>query len=209
MIVLVKDFTLPHLQLCFADLTAAKLDEQALLGPELQQFNSITNQQRKKIFLGVRMLRKALKLSTPITYLKTGKPILLEAQVHISISHTKDIVALAKSEQPIGIDIEDKNRDCTRLINKFISANEKILFEPLQGNWPLELWCTKEAIYKLYDLPGLSFKEEIRIHERNMNGQMTLLKGTIDRPHEFRNFEVQLLQTDHLLIAVAHFIAAL
>ena len=204
MIVLVKDFTLPQLQLCFADLAAAKLDEHALIGAELKQYNSFTNQQRKKTFLGVRMLRKALKINTPIIYLPSGKPSLFDANEHISISHTKEIVAFATSEQPIGIDIEEKSRNCTQIINKFVSVHEKNLYQQLQGNWPLELWCAKEAAYKLYDLPGLSFKEEISIHGRNINGHLTLLKGTISRDHPFRDFEVQLLQTDQILIAVAH-----
>jgi len=209
MIVLVKDFTLPQLQLCFADLAAAKLDEHALIGPELKQYNSFTNQQRKKTFLGVRMLRNSLKISTPIIYLPSVKPILLDTNDHISISHTKEIVAFAASEQPIGIDIEEKNRNCTQIINKFVSVHEKNLYQQRQDNWPLELWCAKEAAYKLYDLPGLSFKEEISIHERNISGQMTILKGTISRNHPIKDFEVQLLQTDQILFAVAHFIGSL
>lgn len=209
MIVHVEDFKLPHLQLVFADLAEANLDEQALIGAEREQYDSLTNQQRKKTFLGVRMLRKVLKINAPIIYLPSGKPALYNTSDHISISHTKEIVAFATSEQPIGIDIEEKSRNCTRVINKFVSVHEKNLYQQQQGNWPLELWCAKEAAYKLYDLPGLSFKEEISIHGRNINGHLTLLKGTISRDHPFRDFEVQLLQTDQLLIAVAYFIVAL
>ncbi|MFM7006146.1 MAG: 4'-phosphopantetheinyl transferase family protein [Flavobacteriales bacterium] len=209
MIVLVEDFMLPHLQLGFANLAEANLDEQALIGPERKQYNSLTNQQRKKTFLGVRMLRKALKINAPIIYLPSGKPVLHNTSGHISISHTKELVALATSEQPIGIDIEEKTRDCMRVINKFVSAHDKILYQEQQGNWPLEVWCAKEAVYKLYDLPGLSFKDEIIIEQRNDEGKKILLKGTISRLHPSANFEVQLLQTDQLLIAVAYFIAAL
>lgn len=209
MIVHVEDFKLPHLQLVFADLTEANLDEQALIGAEREQYDSLTNQQRKKTFLGVRMLRKALKINAPIIYLPSGKPALYNTSDHISISHTKEIVAFATSEQPIGIDIEEKSRNCTRVINKFVSAHDKILYQAQHGNWPLELWCAKEAVYKLYDLPGLSFKDEINIAQRNCEGKKILLKGTISRLHPSKNFEVQLLQTDQLLIAVAYFIVAL
>ena len=64
-----------------------------------------------------------------------------------SISHTKNVVAIAISNQEVGIDIEEKNR----LNNSSDNLKAKILHkkESVKSDLELlELWTKKEAIYK-------------------------------------------------------------
>ena len=65
--------------------------------------------------------------------------------------------------------------------------------------------ANKEAVYKLFDLPGLSFKDEILILNRKLNGQLILLEGIVQRNIPKKNFMVKIAKENDLLIAVAVF----
>ncbi|MFT2091852.1 4'-phosphopantetheinyl transferase family protein [Paraglaciecola sp. 2405UD69-4] len=93
---------------------------------------------------------------------------------YISISHSKNIVAVAISvvEQKIGLDVEFiKDRNYSELINHFCSEPEKRLFKDSEDkrNTFYQLWTAKEAYIKAYqltliditkiDLPSLYDKE--------------------------------------------------
>ena len=97
------------------------------------------------------------------------------------------------------------DRDTSRIINKFVSEEEKNLYKNRLLYDALELWCAKEAVYKLFDLPGLSFKDEILILNRKLNGQLILLEGIVQRNIPKKNFMVKIAKENDLLIAVAVF----
>jgi len=96
-------------------------------------------------------------------------------------------------------------RDTSRVINKFVSEEEKNLYKDNLSNDALELWCAKEAVYKLFDLPGLSFKEEIFVLNRKLRGELILLEGIVQRDVLKKNFMVKIAKENDLLIAVAVF----
>lgn len=58
-----------------------------------------------------------------ISFLKSGKPILLDCDEHISISHTDGACAVAFSKNPVGIDVEkiDKKRDISKFVARFVN----------------------------------------------------------------------------------------
>lgn len=70
----------------------------------------------------------------------------------VSISHSKDMVAVCKSDKPVGIDIEfmSTDRDYKKIANRFYKGQE---LEYL-GNSPTaeafyEIWTKKEAFSKI------------------------------------------------------------
>lgn len=205
MITQVQDFQIPTLQLLFINANELAADAEILLNTEKEQYLALTNPKRKISFLGVRYLRNHLKIQEEIHYLDSGKPYLKGVQLHISISHTFNFVALAVCKEDIGVDIELKSRNCTAVMNKFISESEKNLYQSMTHNWPLEIWCAKEAVYKLYDLNGLSFLKEIEIIKRDNLKGMVMLEGVIKRNIPQHQFRVQLFMKDDLLIALAQF----
>lgn len=76
-----------------------------------------------------------------------GKPV--STKYNFSISHSKEIVAIALSDANIGIDIEKINT--AKNINKLSSTilhTEEII--PRNYNEFYKLWTKKEAIFKLY-----------------------------------------------------------
>lgn len=83
----------------------------------------------------------------------SGKPYLMDTNVHFNLSHSHGVVALAASEFPCGIDIE-AYRDLNHLpllIEKTMTANEQDLIR--QASSPqrafIDRWVIKEAFLKL------------------------------------------------------------
>jgi phosphopantetheinyl transferase len=202
------NFKLPDFQ--FALLRSDAFDPGAVVihPEEIELLNTRSNPKRKNEFLGVRHLRNHLKIKSPILYHSSGRPYFSANELALSISHTKDFIALASAVFPIGIDIEQKDRDAARIINKFAREDEKVLCTDNLKGWYLQLWCAKEAIYKLVGIENLSFKNEIHIQTRQKEEETTFLSAIVQRGTQKHEIEVQIRETSDLHMAVAHFKAA-
>lgn len=90
-----------------------------------------------------------------------GKPYLEDNSYNISISHTKDYVAiLLHNKLSVGIDIETISDRVERIANRFISDLEYI--NPKHKITHLLLhWSTKECLYKLINEQGVDFKQQL------------------------------------------------
>jgi 4'-phosphopantetheinyl transferase EntD len=202
------NFKLPDFQ--FALLSSDAFDPGAVViyPEEIELLNARSNPKRKKEFLGVRHLRNQLKITSPILYHSSGRPYFSTNELALSISHTKDFIALANAGFPIGIDIEQKDRDAARIINKFAREDEKVLCTDNPKEWYLQLWCAKEAIYKLVGIENLSFKNEIRVHTRQKEEGTTFLSAIVQQGTQNHHIDVQIRETSDLQMAVALFKAA-
>ena len=202
------NFKLPDFQ--FALLRSDAFDPGAVVihPEEIELLNTRSNPKRKNEFLGVRHLRNQLKIKSPILYHSSGRPYFSANELALSISHTKDFIALASAVFPIGIDIEQKDRDAARIINKFAREDEKVLCTDNPKEWYLQLWCAKEAIYKLVGIENLSFKNEIHIQTRQKEEETTFLSAIVQRGTQKHEIEVQIRETSDLHMAVANFKAA-
>ncbi len=94
------------------------------------------------------LLRKMLgNSSAVIDRLPSGVPILPDyPDLHISISHSADFVAVAVASLPIGIDIQTPSHKLERVKERFVSELDcipAVCSDPL-----LLLWTIKEAVYK-------------------------------------------------------------
>lgn len=140
------------------------LDLSILSTEERQKFEGFISTKRKLEFYFTRLLWKDFKTNKSINYSTTGKPILKNG--HLSISHSRNKIAIGYSLNfPIGLDIEHFNPKIFRIRSKFTSVFEESNFD-LNDQYTLTtLWSIKEAIYKLVDLPGLRFKEDICVLE--------------------------------------------
>ena len=118
-------------------------------------------EKRKKEFLASRLLVQEISQNTIITYNEFGAPELDNGK-YISISHSKEMVAIIISEQQVGLDIEQISEKALRLAAKFISAKN-------QSNLTKEkatlIWCCKEAIFKWHQTGGVDFIKDIIIPE--------------------------------------------
>ena len=81
-----------------------------------------------------------------------GKPCFADKSLHFSISHTKKHAFCALSENNIGIDAEELDRDINlRLAEKILSPGEKARFDAAEDKRRalLTFWVLKEAAAKL------------------------------------------------------------
>ena len=119
------------------------------------------NEKREKEYLVSRLLLKEIAPKTKITYNKYGAPG-LEKGKHISISHSKNLVAIIFSKHKVGLDIEKISEKPLRLASKFISEDEH---QNLTEEKATLIWCVKEAIFKWDQKGNVDFKKDIKIKE--------------------------------------------
>ena len=80
-----------------------------------------------------------------------GKPHLIDKKLYFNIAHTEGRVALAISDQEVGVDIERKTRRIRPdLYKKVLSEEERIIYERRKDTslYFLTCWVKKEAYLK-------------------------------------------------------------
>ena len=93
-----------------------------------------------------------------------------------SLSHSRDGVAVAVSNRPVGVDLESLEREPAPGLEKKILTEQELLVwnslaEPERKTYLLEKWCAKESLYKAFD--GLLF------NPRQMETGANTLTGTV------------------------------
>ncbi|MBR5455436.1 MAG: 4'-phosphopantetheinyl transferase superfamily protein [Bacteroidaceae bacterium] len=108
---------------------------------------------------------RALLMQTPyrdtgIQYCSNGQPYLENSNMHISISHTAEFVAVAIADTPIGIDIETKNRNAIAVADAFLQPHEAemLYVNTDRDKEALRIWTAKEAAFKLFPDRSLVLK---------------------------------------------------
>ena len=87
-----------------------------------------------------------------IAIAERGKPYFVDSNWHFSISHTKKRVFCALSEENVGIDAEEADRNINlHLAEKILSPMEKAQFDAAEDKRIalLKFWVLKEAAAKL------------------------------------------------------------
>ncbi len=83
---------------------------------------------------------------------KYGKPFLVNfPKVHYNVSHTKGLIVCAISDSCIGIDVERIKSFNKRIVERFLSGNEReyiYSFKENQDERFAEIWTKKEAYVK-------------------------------------------------------------
>lgn len=103
-----------------------------------------------------------------IGHYPNGAPFLVVpstmGRVNISISHcrTGACIAISRSAESFGIDIEDESEKLLRVKEKFINDEESAF---IGNNLLLVAWTIKESVYKAAGIEGLALREKIRIEQ--------------------------------------------
>jgi len=140
------------------------LDLSYLTGEEQVKYAHFISSKRKLEYFYTRLLWASFSNNRTISYLSSGKPYISKG--HISISHSRNKIAIAYSKDcEIGLDIEHFNDKIFRIASKFISPYERAHFDLSNHQLLTTIWSIKEAVYKLLDIPGLRFKEDICVLE--------------------------------------------
>ena len=163
-----------------------------LTNADKQALNQFSFEKRKKEFLAVRKLAGLLLTSTPeISYKKSGRPVLKNTNLNISISHSAELVVVLISEKKIGIDAENVNRKIDKVLPRFLNKNEIEFISSScnQQNFKTLFWSAKEAIYKCADMKEILFNQHIQVDLDPIHKEKTF-KGTLTKNNQTLHFKL-------------------
>lgn len=158
----------------------------------LARMEGMKSESHQKGFLAVRMLlQQAGYTDFDLYYDEFGKPHLKDGK-HISISHSFDFSVIVLSDRNIGIDLELRRDLVKKIARKF--AAEKFVYESEHNSDDFirkltVIWGVKEAVFKVRNEIGISFKEHIFVRPFEMDDkQTTSLLDFNDTKQEFEVF---------------------
>lgn len=114
---------------------------------------------RRLEYAAVRVLLYEMTVCPPdVFYAPSGKPMLADSSLSISISHTKGYVAVSLSRTgKTGVDIERYSERILPLRDRIVGTEETA-----DGIWSLLLhWSAKETVYKMMDCEGVDFVKHL------------------------------------------------
>jgi phosphopantetheinyl transferase len=130
---------------------------------EINQLNSFGNAQRKREFNAVRHLKHQVFGEELIIYGENGKPRFVNSDITIGISHSARWALFGHARIPFGCDIEEVSDRIIPISERFCSSDELELFAGEVGVMQLtQLWSCKEALYKLINIKGIHWKNQMR-----------------------------------------------
>lgn len=91
------------------------------------------------------MLYEHLGRKVEIEYADSA-PIVVGENIYIGVSHTADMAAVVVGQNPCAVDIERKDRDITRVANRFFTHCEKRF--ATDNSSMVAIWCARECYYK-------------------------------------------------------------
>jgi len=150
-----------------------QLFEEVRLNPKCQsRIEGMKSELHQRGFLSVRkLLNEAGYTDFDLYYDEFGKPHLQDGK-HISITHSYQFSSIIISEETVGIDIELQREKIIRIADKFCDSE----FQYLDREKTLEyikkltvIWGAKEAIFKIRNEKGISFKDHIAVNEFDLN----------------------------------------
>ncbi len=156
--------------------TFEDLFDQVLLNDtNLIRLNNMKSEMHQRGFLSVRMLLQSAGYSDrDLYYDEFGKPHLSDGR-HISITHSFGFSAIIISNQKTGIDIEMQRDKISLIADKFVDTE----FDFLEREAPdyirklTVIWGVKEAIFKIQNEVGISFKDHISVFPFEINDYKT------------------------------------
>ncbi len=132
----------------------------------LTALDSYKYDHRKKEWLVSRILAEHIigEKNIRIVYDEYNKPSLHGSNLHISLSHSHDLLGFIVDEAATGIDIEIIKPKIFNIKHKFMSKMELLSLQEENNAEQLTVyWCAKESLYKLYGKKELEFKENLPI----------------------------------------------
>lgn len=130
--------------------------------PEIRHMREV----RKREWLAIRILLKALLGEEKKIIYVSGKPYLVDRQFYIGISHTKGYATIiVNKEKPASIDIEYISPRVEKIQAYFVNKTEENNLS--QKNPLIHLllhWSAKETLYKFLDRKEIKIKTQLHIN---------------------------------------------
>ncbi len=167
---------------------------------EQVRLSSFKNKKRQQEFVKTRILKHHLFGDKRIIYSDIGVPS-IEKGPFISISHAKNIVAIAVCEKfQIGLDLETPQEKIKYLYPKFISEKELKYIQTDDLTQLTKVWSGKEVLYKLAGRKGVDFKKDLLLIPKDKNKWM----GRILNPKEKIYVELDIFEKNGVVYSINH-----
>jgi 4'-phosphopantetheinyl transferase len=138
----------------------------------LNRLNCMKSEMHQRAFLSVRKLFQEVGYTDfDLYYDEFGKPHLYDGK-HISITHSHQFSAIILSDEVVGIDIELQREKIIRIADKFADTEFSFLNPEEKTEYIRKLtviWGAKEAIFKIRNEKGISFRDHIKVEAFEMN----------------------------------------
>lgn len=155
-----------------------------LFDSELEELSKLSSRKRIEWLASRYLLHDMLGENDRIPCLKDqyGKPHLKGSGYEMSLSHSRDFVAVSIHPRACGIDIQYPVMKISRIAKKYINQyEESYLNTVIDVNQLHIIWGAKESIYKAYGRKGVDFKNEIKIDPFVMTGSSIHFSGFLQR----------------------------
>ena len=183
-----------------------QLNEKSLL-----RLNGMKSQLHQRAFLSVRkLLQEAGYSDFDLQYDESGKPHLNPNNCHtepveVSISHSHNFSTLIISNQKVGIDIEMQRDKIIRIADKFVNNKESLrLGDTNTPDYIKKLtvkWGAKEAVFKIRNEPGISFKDHIWVNSFEIRDQKTI--ATLEMENVKQQFSIYFEEFENFTLVCA------
>ncbi|RXR34104.1 4'-phosphopantetheinyl transferase superfamily protein [Flavobacterium piscinae] len=150
--------------------------EVSLKDTSLARLEGMKSESHQKGFMAVRMLLQYNGYTDfDLYYDEFGKPHLKDG-VNISISHSFDFSVIILSDKNVGIDLELRRDLVKKIAYKF--AEEVFVYECKDNSDEFVskltvIWGVKEAVFKVRNEIGISFKDHIFVRPFEMKDEKT------------------------------------
>lgn len=133
------------------------------------------NRQKERL-VALYLAQKFSGVDTQVCYKPNGAPYLIASHLNISITHSKEWLAMQVSSLfEVGLDMEYKSDRIVKIAHKFMAESEISFVEEQQMVDYLNIiWCAKETLYKIAQIEGAIFTENFIIEPFDIG-----LKGSI------------------------------
>jgi phosphopantetheinyl transferase len=151
-----------------------QLNQEVQLNEKNQlRLNSMKSEMHQRAFLSIRKLLVLAGFSDfDLYYDEFGKPHLLSENRHtafseVSITHSHHFSAIILSNEHVGIDIEMQRDKILKIAHKFVNDEELNRLQSTNSSDFIKKltvkWGAKEAIFKIRNEKGISFKDHINV----------------------------------------------
>ena len=153
----------------------------ALKDVSLARLETMKSESHQKGFLSVRkLLMSAGYTDFDLYYDEFGKPHLKDGK-NISITHSHNFSAIILSEETVGIDIELQRDKIIRIADKFCDSEFQYLTDNKEYIRKLTvIWGAKEAIFKIRNEKGISFKNHVKVRSFKLEASETIAELHFD-----------------------------
>ena len=143
----------------------------------------------QRAFLSVRKLfHLAGYTDFDLYYDEFGKPHLKDGK-HISITHSHEFSAIILSDETVGIDMELQRDKIIKIADKFCDSEFQYLIDNEEYIRKLTvIWGAKEAIFKIRNEKGISFKNHIKVNAFDLETKEAISELHFDRL--IKNFKI-------------------